>query len=67
MSALEESLPCYEDVELADDSKQKVSATKNTFSSLNVSCFRDFLLKPELLKAVMESGFEHPSHGMYYT
>ncbi|XP_040364119.1 DNA-directed RNA polymerase III subunit rpc6 isoform X1 [Rosa chinensis] len=28
------------------------------------SGFRDFLLKPELLRAIVGSGFEHPSEGM---
>lgn len=26
--------------------------------------FRDFLLKPELLRAIVDCGFEHPSEGM---
>ena len=29
------------------------------------SGFRDFLLKPELLRAIVDSGFEHPSEGKY--
>ena len=27
---------------------------------------RDFLLKPELLRAISDLGFEHPSEGMYH-
>jgi ATP-dependent RNA helicase UAP56/SUB2 len=27
------------------------------------SGFRDFMLKPELLRAVVDCGFEHPSEG----
>jgi len=26
-------------------------------------CVRDFLLKPELLRAISDLGFEHPSEG----
>lgn len=26
---------------------------------------RDFLLKPELLRAISDLGFEHPSEGMF--
>lgn len=26
--------------------------------------YRDFLLKPELLRAISDLGFEHPSEGM---
>jgi hypothetical protein len=27
---------------------------------------RDFLLKPELLRAISDLGFEHPSEGFYF-
>src|SRR6266545_1662039 len=30
---------------------------------LNTLMFRDFLLKPELLRAISDLGFEHPSEG----
>lgn len=30
---------------------------------IHSSGFRDFLLKPELLRAIVDSGFEHPSEG----
>ncbi|KAG8459437.1 hypothetical protein KFE25_013073 [Diacronema lutheri] len=32
-----------------------------TYSGIHQSGFRDFLLKPELLRAVVDCGFEHPS------
>lgn len=32
-------------------------------TSLSFSIFRDFLLKPELLRAISDLGFEHPSEG----
>ncbi|CAL9223120.1 unnamed protein product [Arabidopsis halleri] len=32
-----------------------------------MSGFRDFLLKQELLRAIVDSGFEHPSEGNYNT
>jgi hypothetical protein len=32
---------------------------------IHSSGFRDFLLKPELLRAIVDSGFEHPSEGYY--
>jgi len=34
---------------------------KGTYASIHSSGFRDFLLKPELLRAIVEVGFEHPS------
>ena len=39
---------------------------KGTYVSVHSSGFRDFLLKPEILKAIVDCGFEHPSEGMYY-
>lgn len=36
-------------------------AVKGAYVSLQNTGFRDFLLKPELLKAINECGFEHPS------
>lgn len=34
---------------------------KGTYVSIHSSGFRDFLLKPEILRAIVDSGFEHPS------
>jgi len=34
---------------------------KGSYVSMHSSGFRDFLLKPELLKAISDCGFEHPS------
>ena len=36
---------------------------KGTYVSIHSSGFKDFLLKPELLRAIMDCGFEHPSEG----
>ena len=33
---------------------------KGTYVSIHSSGFRDFLLKPEVLKAISDCGFEHP-------
>ncbi len=30
---------------------------------IHSSGFKDFLLKPELLRAIQDCGFEHPSEG----
>jgi len=40
--------------------KEKV---KGTYVSIHSSGFRDFLLKPEILRAIVDCGFEHPSEG----
>lgn len=33
---------------------------KGGYVSIHSSGFRDFLLKPELLRAIIDCGFEHP-------
>lgn len=38
---------------------------KGTYVSIHSSGFRDFLLKPEILRAIVDCGFEHPSEGEY--
>ena len=45
--------------EAAGDKK----AVKGSYVSIHSSGFRDFLLKPELLRAIVDCGFEHPSEG----
>lgn len=37
--------------------------TRGSYVSIHASGFKDFLLKPELLRAIMDCGFEHPSEG----
>ena len=37
------------------------AATKKGFVGIHSSGFKDFLLKPELLRAIQDCGFEHPS------
>ena len=50
-------------VEGAGDAPAKKDV-KGTYVSIHSSGFRDFLLKPELLRAIVDCGFEHPSEGM---
>lgn len=42
-------------------SQQTEGTTKGGYVSIHSSGFRDFLLKPELLRAITDCGFEHPS------
>lgn len=46
--------------EIAPVAKKEV---KGTYVSIHSSGFRDFLLKPEILRAIIDCGFEHPSEG----
>ena len=39
----------------------KKEGVKGTYVSIHSSGFRDFLLKPEILRAIVDCGFEHPS------
>ena len=57
-----------------NDSPAKTAGTKDTpsmkkamhgtYASIHSSGFRDFLLKPALLHAITDCGFEHPSEGV---
>ncbi|KAK4401270.1 DEAD-box ATP-dependent RNA helicase 15 [Sesamum angolense] len=65
--AYEEELLDYEeeDEKAPDSLNAKVNgeAVKKGYVGIHSSGFRDFLLKPELLRAIVDSGFEHPSEG----
>lgn len=64
-----EDLLDYEDEEQTEqavegnidgNAKEKV---KGKYVSIHTSGFRDFLLKPEIWRAIGDCGFEHPSEG----
>ncbi|VDK32615.1 unnamed protein product [Taenia asiatica] len=55
-----------EDQETVQDSKsngdlQAKKAVKGDYVTVHTSGFRDFILKPEVLRAIVDCGFEHPS------
>jgi len=64
MSA-DEELPDFdeENADAEKDSKEepKEGDKKGNYAAIHASGFRDFLLKPELLRAIVDCGFEHPS------
>ena len=47
----------------SEKTKEQKKDVKGTYVSIHSSGFRDFLLKPELLRAIVDCGFEHPSEG----
>ncbi|XP_035683595.1 spliceosome RNA helicase DDX39B [Branchiostoma floridae] len=47
--------------EAAGDTAVQKKEVKGSYVSIHSSGFRDFLLKPELLRAIVDCGFEHPS------
>jgi len=60
----EQELLDYEEEEVADPKAADAPAKKDvkgSYVSVHSSGFRDFLLKPEILKAIVDCGFEHPS------
>lgn len=48
------------------DSNDKEADKKGSYVGIHATGFRDFLLKPELLRAIGDCGFEHPSEGSYH-
>lgn len=50
-----------EEPETGPGDKKDAGTKKDTHAAIYSSGFREFLLKPELLRALQDSGFEHPS------
>ncbi|TYH74018.1 hypothetical protein ES332_D05G369100v1 [Gossypium tomentosum] len=61
--AYEEELIDYEeeDEKAPDSACTKAADSAKGYVGIHSSGFRDFLLKPELLRSIVDSGFEHPS------
>jgi ATP-dependent RNA helicase UAP56/SUB2 len=39
------------------------TTAKGSYAGVHAQSFEDFLLKPELVRAITDCGFEHPSEG----
>jgi ATP-dependent RNA helicase UAP56/SUB2 len=50
-----------------DAASDKAADKKGSYVGIHATGFRDFLLKPELLRAIGDCGFEHPSEGSYFS
>merc|ERR1711915_278537 len=64
MADNETELLDYEEEETAQEeaaAPASKKAVKGAYVSVHSSGFRDFLLKPEILRAIVDCGFEHPS------
>ena len=64
----EEELVDYEEEDAGAGGKAGADAgaggaVKKGYVGIHSSGFKDFLLKPELLRAIVDCGFEHPSEG----
>lgn len=62
---VEEELVDYEEEDAGEETKAvgKGDQAKIGYVGIHSSGFKDFLLKPELLRAIVDCGFEHPSEG----
>lgn len=62
MADHDDPLPDFEeDAAPYQDTAGAADAKKGNYIGIHASGFRDFLLKPELQRAVVDCGFEHPS------
>lgn len=50
-------------VAAGEGANDKEADKKGSYVGIHATGFRDFLLKPELLRAIGDCGFEHPSEG----
>jgi len=57
----DDDLVDYEEDETVEEKPAEDVKKGGTYSGIHASGFRDFLLKAELLRAVVDCGFEHPS------
>jgi len=71
MADNEELVDYDEEEEVANVSADKSGEAKDTkkghYVGIHASGFKDFLLKPELLRAIVDAGFEHPSEVQHET
>lgn len=76
MSQVEDGLVDYEDevniplqqsklgsTDASTQTSKEKNVKKGSYVGIHSTSFRDFLLKPELLRAISDCGFEHPSEG----
>lgn len=49
--------------EVADNNAESKEVKKGSYVGIHATGFKDFMLKPELSRAIVDCGFEHPSEG----
>ena len=62
----EEELLDYEEEEVQENEAAagKAGAEKKGYVGIHATGFKELMLKPELLQAITDCGFEHPSEGV---
>ena len=63
LSYEDEETGALPDKNASDGTDRAKKDVKGTYVSIHTSGFRDLLLKPEILRAIKDFGFEHPSEG----
>jgi ATP-dependent RNA helicase UAP56/SUB2 len=51
------------DAKKGDLATAGATTAKGSYAGVHAQSFEDFLLKPELIRAITDCGFEHPSEG----
>lgn len=59
------AVPTTTSTTAGEATNDKEADKKGSYVGIHATGFRDFLLKPELLRAIGDCGFEHPSEGSY--
>lgn len=64
---VEEELVDYEEEEAPepDQAAKGEEGVKRGYVGLHTAGFKEFLLKPEILRAITKNAFEHPSEGTF--
>ena len=57
----DDTLPDFEEDAIDPSSAQVAETKKGNYIGIHASGFRDFLMKAELQRAIVDCGFEHPS------
>jgi len=52
--------------EVADATSEAKEVKKGSYVGIHATGFKDFMLKPELSRAIVDCGFEHPSEGKIF-
>jgi len=51
--------------DVADVANEAKEVKKGSYVGIHATGFKDFMLKPELSRAIVDCGFEHPSEGKH--
>lgn len=62
MASVEDELVDYdEEADAVDENDSSKQVKKGSYTGIHASGFKDFLLKQELMRSIVDCGFEHPS------